>query len=77
MSLTQGKNFRSLYSWHVLTQSRRENTVLRGQLLEKSEDDPSVLSVRRNVYVIPNAIVADQFNPAPVHKSSKTSEKFQ
>ncbi|EGN92502.1 glycosyltransferase family 4 protein [Serpula lacrymans var. lacrymans S7.3] len=42
----------------------RENTVLRGQLFEKSEYDPSALSVRQNVYVIPNALVADQFKPA-------------
>ncbi|TFK70802.1 transferase, partial [Pluteus cervinus] len=44
----------------------RENTVLRGQLFEKDEDDPSTLTVRNNVYVIPNAIVASQFQPSPV-----------
>ncbi|KAF8880060.1 glycosyltransferase family 4 protein [Infundibulicybe gibba] len=48
----------------------RENTVLRGQLFEHYNDDDttnttSTLSVRRNVYVIPNALVADQFKPAP------------
>lgn len=41
----------------------RENTVLRGELFEPSEDDPSKLSVRSNVYVIPNALVAEQFQP--------------
>ncbi|KAF9455875.1 glycosyltransferase family 4 protein [Collybia nuda] len=43
----------------------RENTVLRGELFERSEDDPSRLVVRENVYVIPNALVADQFKPGP------------
>jgi hypothetical protein len=57
-----------------LVHCRRENTVLRGQLLEKSEKDPSVLSVRQNVYVIPNAIVAEQFKPAPVQNTSDTSQ---
>jgi phosphatidylinositol glycan class A protein len=49
---------------------RRENTVLRGQLFEKEKDDPTKLSVRRSVYVIPNAIIAEQFKPRP----SKPSE---
>ncbi|KXN91825.1 Phosphatidylinositol N-acetylglucosaminyltransferase gpi3 subunit [Leucoagaricus sp. SymC.cos] len=48
----------------------RENTVLRGQLFEKEKDDPTKLSVRRDVYVIPNAIIAEQFKPRP----SKPSE---
>ncbi|KAJ3560939.1 hypothetical protein NP233_g10511 [Leucocoprinus birnbaumii] len=48
----------------------RENTVLRGQLYEKETDDPTKLSVRRSVYVIPNAIIAEQFKPRP----SKPSE---
>lgn len=43
--------------------SRRENTVLRGQLYERSEKDPKVLEVRKSVYVIPNALVAEQFKP--------------
>ena len=51
----------------------RENTVLRGELFERNDGDPSGLSVRRNVYVIPNALVADQFKPCPL-KSSNTSE---
>ncbi|EIW74367.1 glycosyltransferase family 4 protein [Coniophora puteana RWD-64-598 SS2] len=43
----------------------RENTVLRGQLFEHAEDGSGRLEVRRDVYVIPNALVADQFKPAP------------
>jgi len=43
--------------------SRRENTVLRGQLYERSEKDPKVPEVRKSVYVIPNALVAEQFKP--------------
>ncbi|KAH7882328.1 glycosyltransferase family 4 protein [Phlebopus sp. FC_14] len=43
----------------------RENTVLRGQLFEPSEDDPSVSVVRSSVYTIPNALVAEQFTPLP------------
>jgi phosphatidylinositol glycan class A protein len=50
----------------------RENTVLRGELFEKNDGDPSGLSVHRNVYVIPNALVADQFKPCPP-KPSETS----
>ena len=41
----------------------RENTVLRGQLFERSEEDPNILEVRQNIYVIPNALVAEQFKP--------------
>ena len=41
----------------------RENTVLRGQLFERSENDPDILKVRQNVYVIPNALVSEQFKP--------------
>ncbi|KAF8970447.1 glycosyltransferase family 4 protein [Flammula alnicola] len=40
----------------------RENTVLRGQLFERNED-PKVLELRKSVYVIPNALVAEQFKP--------------
>ena len=43
--------------------SRRENTVLRGQLYERSEKDPKVPEVRKSVYVIPNALVAEHFKP--------------
>ncbi|RDB30400.1 Phosphatidylinositol N-acetylglucosaminyltransferase subunit A [Hypsizygus marmoreus] len=43
----------------------RENTVLRGELFERYEDEPTRLSVSRNVYVIPNALVADEFKPGP------------
>ncbi|KDR68355.1 hypothetical protein GALMADRAFT_256998 [Galerina marginata CBS 339.88] len=42
----------------------RENTVLRGQLFEPSKDDPKVLEVRKSVYAIPNALVAEQFKPS-------------
>ncbi|KAH7908643.1 glycosyltransferase family 4 protein [Hygrophoropsis aurantiaca] len=41
----------------------RENTVLRGQLFERAEDDSSTSIVRKSVYVIPNALVAQQFTP--------------
>lgn len=54
---------------------RRENTVLRGQLFEKEKEDPTRLAVRRNVYVIPNAIIAEQFKPRP-SKPSETSVYF-
>ncbi len=43
--------------------------MLRGQLFEKDNDDPTKLSVRRSVYVIPNAIVAEQFKPRPSESS--------
>lgn len=46
--------------------TRRENTVLRGQLFEKDEENPSEIIVRRSVYVIPNALVAEQFQPHPL-----------
>jgi phosphatidylinositol glycan class A protein len=63
---------------HVrLTLCSRENTVLRGQLLEESESDPHTLSVRKNIYVIPNAIIADHFKPNPVANSApQTSDDF-
>ena len=54
---------------------RRENTVLRGQLFEKTEEDPSKLSVSPNVYVIPNALVPDQFMPSPGSASSDMSNR--
>ncbi|KAF8191135.1 glycosyltransferase family 4 protein [Pholiota molesta] len=41
----------------------RENTVLRGQLFERRDDDPNELELRKSVYVIPNALVAEQFKP--------------
>ncbi|KAJ7016575.1 transferase [Mycena alexandri] len=43
----------------------RENTVLRGELFEKSDTDPPGLSVRDSVYVIPNALVPERFQPSP------------
>jgi phosphatidylinositol glycan class A protein len=45
------------------TNCSRENTVLRGQLFDRSEEDPNILQVRQNLYVIPNTLVADQFKP--------------
>lgn len=51
---------------------RRENTVLRGQLFERNEEDPSVLEVRKSVYVIPSALIAEQFTPCPPPPSDKS-----
>ena len=45
----------------MANQSRRENTVLRAQL------DPNL------VYVIPNALIADQFRPSPIRQQSDQS----
>ncbi|KAF4616933.1 hypothetical protein D9613_008707 [Agrocybe pediades] len=42
----------------------RENTVLRGELFERNEDDPNVLELRKSVYVIPNSLIAEQFKPS-------------
>ncbi|KJA26835.1 glycosyltransferase family 4 protein [Hypholoma sublateritium FD-334 SS-4] len=41
----------------------RENTVLRGHLFERSEEDLNTLELRKSVYVIPNTLVAEQFKP--------------
>jgi glycosyltransferase involved in cell wall biosynthesis len=72
--LTQGRfYFFCLANERVSHVHSRENTVLRGELFERNDSDPSGLSVRRNVYVIPNALVADQFKPCPP-KSSDTSK---
>jgi phosphatidylinositol glycan class A protein len=49
----------------------RENTVLRGQLFERSEEN--TLLVRQNLYVIPNALVAEQFKPC-LQTSTDTSK---
>ncbi|KAE9391748.1 transferase [Gymnopus androsaceus JB14] len=43
----------------------RENTVLRGELFEQSDDNPPRLFVSSNVYVIPNSLVAKHFQPGP------------
>ncbi|KAF9527444.1 glycosyltransferase family 4 protein [Crepidotus variabilis] len=43
----------------------RENTVLRGQLFERCKEDPNRLEVRKSVYVIPSALIAEQFKPCP------------
>ncbi|KAJ6495404.1 transferase [Mycena sanguinolenta] len=49
----------------------RENTVLRGELFEKSDADPDQLSVRDSVYVIPNALIPERFTPSPQPKSTE------
>ena len=59
---------------HDIERGRRENTVLRGQLFEPSEEDPSVSVVRSSVYTIPNALVAEQFTPSPQPQPLETSE---
>ncbi|KAG7097712.1 hypothetical protein E1B28_005036 [Marasmius oreades] len=46
-----------------VSHTSRENTVLRGELFEQSDDNPPRLIVRKNVYVIPNALVAERFQP--------------
>ncbi|CAK5275783.1 unnamed protein product [Mycena citricolor] len=43
----------------------RENTVLRGQLFDRSPKAPDVFTVRNNVYVIPNTLVPERFQPSP------------
>ena len=64
-------------NWNIFllytTICSRENTVLRGQLFERSEEDPNILQVRQNLYVIPNALVAEQFKPS-VLPSTDTSK---
>ncbi|KAH9477452.1 Phosphatidylinositol N-acetylglucosaminyltransferase gpi3 subunit [Psilocybe cubensis] len=50
----------------------RENTVLRGQLFERNPEDPEVLQLRKSVYVIPNSIVAQQFQPS-IQKRNETT----
>jgi hypothetical protein len=57
-----------------LYKQSRENTVLRGQLFEGSEEDPNILQVRQNLYVIPNALVAEQFKPCG-QPSTDTSKR--
>lgn len=54
--------------------SRRENTVLRGHLFDRTDNDTPALTVNRNVYVIPNALVPEQFRPCVISSSSNTSE---
>ncbi|KIY47322.1 transferase [Fistulina hepatica ATCC 64428] len=59
-------NLRNVDAVICVSHTSRENTVLRGQLFEEeSDDDSSLFSVRDNVYVIPNAIVGDRFEPGP------------
>ncbi|KAJ7150940.1 transferase [Mycena crocata] len=54
----------------------RENTVLRGELFEKYDEDSDKISVRKSVYVIPNALVPSQFKPSPVESSDKITIVF-
>ena len=54
----------------------RENTVLRGELFERSEENPSIPSVNSNVYVIPNAIVAERFQPGPPQSTNTSKDLF-
>ncbi|KAJ6616510.1 glycosyltransferase family 4 protein [Mycena sp. CBHHK59/15] len=48
----------------------RENTVLRGELFEEYDEGADILSVRRSVYVIPNALVPEKFQPSPPTSSN-------
>ncbi|KIK70306.1 glycosyltransferase family 4 protein [Collybiopsis luxurians FD-317 M1] len=54
----------------------RENTVLRGELYEQSDETPSRLFVSSNVYVIPNALVAERFQPGPPQSSDTITIVF-
>ncbi|KAJ7931266.1 glycosyltransferase family 4 protein [Mycena leptocephala] len=54
----------------------RENTVLRGELLEKSDTDPDAISVRKSVYVIPNTLVPERFQPSPPKPSETITIVF-
>ncbi|KAJ3755963.1 glycosyltransferase family 4 protein [Lentinula raphanica] len=47
----------------------RENTVLRGELFEQTDDDPPRLVVSSNVYVIPHAIVSERFQPGTLQET--------
>ena len=67
----------TLFPYFSQTKRSRENTVLRGRLLEELDNDPSTLAVRQNVYVIPNAIIADHFKPSAVPTATpQTSNEF-
>lgn len=68
-----GNHLTNMIQYLLILICRRENTVLRGELFERSEDKPPRLTVGKNVYVIPNALVADQFKPGPP-KSTETSQ---
>lgn len=54
----------------------RENTVLRGELFEPSPEDRRKLTVRDNIYVIPNALVAERFQPDPKDASNSSSSFY-
>ncbi|KAJ6572097.1 glycosyltransferase family 4 protein [Mycena capillaripes] len=54
----------------------RENTVLRGELWEKSDTDPDAIAVRKSVYVIPNTLVPERFKPSPPEPSETITIVF-
>ncbi|KAH6887872.1 transferase [Coprinopsis sp. MPI-PUGE-AT-0042] len=66
-------NLRNVDAVICVSHTGRENTVLRGQLFEPDEKDPTKLAMRRNVYVIPNALVAERFPPCPPPPSDITT----
>ena len=56
----------------LLTRARRENTVIRAGLL-REEHDINLDERRSSYFVIPNAIIADQFRSSPVPPSGDIS----
>ncbi|KAJ3519930.1 hypothetical protein NMY22_g12973 [Coprinellus aureogranulatus] len=58
-------NLRNVDAVICVSHTGRENTVLRAQLFDQDKDDPTKLTMRNNVYVIPNALIADRFQPCP------------
>ncbi|KAG2003552.1 transferase [Coprinopsis cinerea AmutBmut pab1-1] len=58
-------NLRNVDAVICVSHTGRENTVLRAQLFEADKNDHTKLAMRRNVYVIPNALVAEKFRPCP------------
>ncbi|KAK1226917.1 Phosphatidylinositol N-acetylglucosaminyltransferase GPI3 subunit [Marasmius sp. AFHP31] len=64
-------NLKNVDAIICVSHTGRENTVLRGELFEQPEDGSSRPTVRENVYVIPNALVPERFQPGP-HLPSDT-----
>ncbi|KAF5369536.1 hypothetical protein D9758_002630 [Tetrapyrgos nigripes] len=62
----------------AVSHTGRENTVLRGELYTLSTDQHGKIRpvVNFNVYVIPNAIVAEQFRPGPLIPSDTITIVF-
>ncbi|TFK28495.1 glycosyltransferase family 4 protein [Coprinopsis marcescibilis] len=58
-------NLKNVDAVICVSHTGRENTVLRAQLFEKDGNDPTKPAMRRNVYVIPNTLVAEKFKPCP------------